>query len=413
MVSGKIAVLVIDVDDDLGTKAKIKGPIIGRKNNLEAAMSLSLSDPEDPDSNTIFKAINIYDKLKKQGKEAEIITLTGDSKLGIKASSKIAKQLDNILKENSLHRAIIVTDGSSDEEVLPIIQSRIKVDGVERVVIKQAKELERTYFVLLEKLKDPNYRKILIGIPAIILILISAVYAFNIKIQYVGVLVGTILLLKGFSLDEKLEEIIQSFKIESSNTLAVILYILVMVLLFISLYTSYQAFIDGITIGLAGISLYAYIFDTFITPAFFVFLLAMIMKIIDLYSVGKGRITLINQLQLTISLILGFIVLKATTTWIVNLSPPYVYFSDLIMIILGVLVFEYISSLYFKNIKSDIIATLDLKGKEVYDVQGNFYGKITSIDLKRGILRISSPFGRYLSIKLSKVRDIQDSVIIE
>ncbi len=413
MAAGKIAVLVVDIDDDLGTKAKVKGPVIGRKNNLEAAVSLSIADPEDPDSNTIFKAINIFDKLKKQGKDAEIVTLTGNSKLGIKASGKIARQLDKILKEIPFTSAIIVTDGSSDEEVLPIIQSRIKIDGIERVVIKQAKELEKTYFMILEKMKDPTYRKILIGIPALILILVSAVYVFNIKLQYIGILVGTVLLLKGFSLDEKIEEILQSFKIESSNTLAVILYVFVLVLLFISFYTSYQAYVEGSSEGLVGIELYAYIFDAFITPAFFVFLFAMIMKLIDLYSVGKGKITLINHLHLTLSFILGFVLLKATTTWIVNLTPPYIYFSDLILIIISVLIVEYVISQYFKNLKADIIVTLDLKGKEVYDIEGNFYGKISSVDVKRDVLRITSPFGKYFSLKISRIRDIQESVIIE
>ena len=413
MAAGKIAVLVVDIDDDLGTKAKIKGPVVGRKNNLEAAMSLALADSEDPDSNTIFKAVTIYDKLRKEGKDVEIVTLTGNSKLGIKASGKVAKQLDNVLKEHPFTSAIIVTDGSSDEEVLPVIQSRIKIDGIERVVIKQARELEKTYFMILEKMKDPVYRRILIGIPALILVLISAVYTFNIKIQYIGILIGTILLLKGFSLDEKLEEILYSFRIESSNTLAVILYVFVIILLFISFYTSYQAYIEGSDIGLLGIGLYAYIFDAFMTPAFFVFLFAMIMKFIDLYSVGRGKITLINHLHLTISFVLAFVVLKATTTWMVNLSPPYIYFSDLIGIIVGVLIFEYLISQYFRNLKADIIATLDLKGKEVHDVEGNYYGKITSIDLKRDTIRVASPFGKYFAIKINKIKDIQDSVIVE
>ncbi len=413
MAIAKTLIIVVDIDDDLGTKAKIKGPVVGRKNNLNAALSLSLADPEDPDSNTIFKAISIYDRLKKEGKDVEVVTLTGSSKLGIKASGKIAKQIEKVLKDYPSTNAIIVTDGSSDEEVLPIIQSRIKIDGIERVVIKQAKELEKTYFLILEKLKDPAYKKILVGIPALILLLLSFVYLFNIKIQYVGVIVGTFFIIKGFSLDEKIGEILSSFKIESSNTLSMILYIFVFILLFISLYTSYQAYVTGVSIGLRGIELYAYLFDAFITPTFFVFLFALIFKFIDLYSVGKGKLTLINHLHLLITFILGFIAVKVTTLWIVNLSPPYIYFSDLILVIVGTLIAEYIFSYYFKNLKEDVIATLDIKGKEVYDVEGNYYGKITSVDLKRDVIRVSSPFGKQFTIKLNKIKDIQESVVVE
>ncbi len=64
----KVLVLCIDRDDDLGQKTGIEGPVIGRNENVRAALALGLADPEDADTNTILAAISTYDDLvKKEG----------------------------------------------------------------------------------------------------------------------------------------------------------------------------------------------------------------------------------------------------------------------------------------------------------------------------------------------------------
>src|SRR5271157_882097 len=164
-----ILVVCIDRDNDLFEKAKVSGPLIGREKNLEGALALSLADPEDPDSNAIYYAIKIYDQMRGSGETAEIATLTGDKNLGFQADKEISAQLDRIISEMSPTSCVLVSDGASDEEILPIIKSRLKVDSTKIVFIKQAKELEKTYFVLLEKLRDPNYAKVVLGIPGLLI----------------------------------------------------------------------------------------------------------------------------------------------------------------------------------------------------------------------------------------------------
>ena len=61
----KVLVICVDRDDDLGKKAKIKGPVIGREKNIEAGTALILADPGEADANTIFEAVKIFDELKK------------------------------------------------------------------------------------------------------------------------------------------------------------------------------------------------------------------------------------------------------------------------------------------------------------------------------------------------------------
>jgi len=52
-------ILCVDRDDDLGVRTRTKTPVLGRKENLDAAVNLALRDPEEADANAIFEAIRI------------------------------------------------------------------------------------------------------------------------------------------------------------------------------------------------------------------------------------------------------------------------------------------------------------------------------------------------------------------
>ena len=122
----RILVLCVDRDNDLGVKARIKTPVLGREENLNAAVSLALQDPEDPDSNAVFEAVRIYDRLRDNGvpEENQIATITGLERAGVDADRKIVSELTSVLEEFPASGVILVTDGYSDEAVLPLIQSR-------------------------------------------------------------------------------------------------------------------------------------------------------------------------------------------------------------------------------------------------------------------------------------------------
>src|SRR3989304_7565378 len=78
----KALVLCVDRDDDIGIKTGIKGPLIGRDDNLAAALKLGLADPEDSDVNALLSAISTYDDLVKQGVDAEVATSCGEVRGG-------------------------------------------------------------------------------------------------------------------------------------------------------------------------------------------------------------------------------------------------------------------------------------------------------------------------------------------
>ena len=80
-------VLTVDRDNDLGIKTAIRGPVIGRRQVLTAALKLGIADPEESDTNAMLGALSAHDKIlekKPEEDEVEIAILTGDEKVGIR-----------------------------------------------------------------------------------------------------------------------------------------------------------------------------------------------------------------------------------------------------------------------------------------------------------------------------------------
>lgn len=155
----KTLVLCIDRDNDLGRKTKIKSPVIGRENNLKAVNSFALADPEDSDVNAIFAAVSLYNRLAKEDKNVEVATICGDINVGVKSDQILTRQLEEVIKKTKADEVILLSDGSEDEYILPIIQSRIKISSIHRVVVKQSQQLEDAYYRFVRILEDEKIQK--------------------------------------------------------------------------------------------------------------------------------------------------------------------------------------------------------------------------------------------------------------
>ncbi|ABE51193.1 DUF373 family protein [Methanococcoides burtonii] len=198
-------VICIDRDNDLGEKANVSSPIIGREDNIKAAVELATVDPEDSDSNTIFGGVNVLNELHSKGIDAEIVTFAGDKNVGIISDQKIVVQLDAFLEENDITNAIFISDGAEDETLLPIVQSRIKIDSVKRIVVQQSANLESTYYILKNAFNDPKISQtffVPIGLTALI-------YAIFLLANYpegaiigISAAIGAYMLYRGFNLDQ-------------------------------------------------------------------------------------------------------------------------------------------------------------------------------------------------------------------
>jgi putative membrane protein len=207
----RILVLCVDRDGDLGAKAGVKTPVTGRDANLNAAVSLALKDPEEPDANAMFEAIRIFDRLKDEGKPDEVFeiaSLSGSELGGISADRKVVAELNDLLGSFSATEVILVTDGYSDEAVLPVVQSRVPVSSVRRIVVKHSESIEETAALFSRYLRtlvdNPRYSRIALGLPGL-LILILVIFAMIGWVQYYVIafvfVLGGILLIKGFGVD--------------------------------------------------------------------------------------------------------------------------------------------------------------------------------------------------------------------
>lgn len=172
----KTLVLCVDRDDDIGVKTGIKGPLVGREDNLAATTKLGLADPEDSDVNALLSAISIYDGLVKEGQDAEIATICGDVRVGSVSDLVLTQQLDQILGEIRPDRVFLVSDGAEDEAFAPIVTSRIRVDHVRRVYVRQTPTAESLYYTIGRQLKNPRVRRKIVAPLGLVLLLFGAIY---------------------------------------------------------------------------------------------------------------------------------------------------------------------------------------------------------------------------------------------
>jgi len=206
--SNKLLVICIDRDNDVGEKAGIITPVIGRDACIDAALRLALEDPEDADSNSIFAAIKTYEDLISKGYQAEVITVAGVKSKGVQADEKILKETKKALEKFSANGAVIVSDGEDDESVVPVIQNILPVISVQRVVMKVSRSVEYSYAVFGKYLKmiayDAKYSKFFLGVPGILLLIggIATVVGYTAEITAVLVsILGGAFLIRAFDID--------------------------------------------------------------------------------------------------------------------------------------------------------------------------------------------------------------------
>ncbi len=215
----KTLVLCVDRDDDMGEKASIISPIIGRQENLDAAVALALADPEDSDVNTSMAGIRIYDELKREGRPVEIVTICGDKRVGKRSDEVIATQLDIVIKEIEPSGVILVSDGAEDEFIIPVVTSRITVNSIERVVVKQRKSIEDTYYLITRLMSDDKIQKKFMLPVALLLFFwgISSVLAAFLSIPDIGIptillIIGIYLIVRIYHLEEGVVRFARDFR---------------------------------------------------------------------------------------------------------------------------------------------------------------------------------------------------------
>ncbi len=207
--TSRLLIICIDRDNDVGEKANIATPVVGRDACLEAAQRLALEDPEDADSNSIFSAIKTYEDLISKGYQAQVITVAGLKARDVHADEKIALEIRSVLEKFSANGAVIVSDGEDDESVIPLVQNILPVISVQRVVMKVSRTVEYSYAVFGKYLKmiayDSKYSKFFLGVPGILLLIggIATIVGYTAEIFAVLVSVlGGAFLIRAFDIDK-------------------------------------------------------------------------------------------------------------------------------------------------------------------------------------------------------------------
>jgi putative membrane protein len=218
----RILILCVDRDGDIEVKTGIKTPLLGRTANLDGAVSLALKDPEEPDANAMFESVRLYDRLQneKQPQEIfEVATISGSELGGVSADRKLVAELNNLLDTFSANEVILVSDGYSDEAILPLVESRVPVSSVRRVVIKHSESIEETAALFTKYIRllmdNPRYARMALGLPGLLVFIFGVLWAINNfvypgAIYYYGIafviVLGGFLLIKGFGVDRSAKD---------------------------------------------------------------------------------------------------------------------------------------------------------------------------------------------------------------
>ncbi len=402
----RLLVLAVDIDNDLFQKTGINGPVIGRDNLLEAAQKLTLADPLDTDGNTLFEAVKKYDELKEKNYEVEIAEITGSVTEGFIADEELSRQLDNVLNELKVDACVLVTDGASDNRVIPILKSRLKVNSVDFVRMKQAVEFENTYFTIIEKLKEPHYARIVFGIPAVLILLFSISYYLKLGIAFPFVLIGIYFIIKGLGFEDI---IINSFEGlgMSINRISFIFYIASILFFISSIVLGYTTYLSNISIGNSIFDSYAYALEG---------ILILLPVSLSLYILG--RIIDLNNLHMYYRVVnqgvyIGYSVISLSllyifAAWVVG----QIYFYQLIYYSVIAFIIGYLVTYASFAFKRKSVKNLKLKNKVVLNDIGAYIGKVSNVDVKKGSMQVKTDYGTSLKFDIDRIITISDRIII-
>ncbi len=209
-------ILSVDRDDDLGRKARIQTPVVGREAVLAAAMKLALADPEEADANAIFSAVKKYDDLSKQGRNCEVAVVCGNEDRGFEADRNVTREVGTVLKGAKFDGIVFISDGGDDEQVIPVLQGLRPIVSVQRVAVKHSQTVEETYQVLGRYLRmlvfDPHYSRWSLGVPGLILIIAGVLIISDLLFAaYLATLLilGGTFIIRGFNVDRTVAGLIR------------------------------------------------------------------------------------------------------------------------------------------------------------------------------------------------------------
>jgi putative membrane protein len=396
----KVLVVCVDRDDDLWKKAKIKGPIVGKEANIEAAQKLLLADPAEADANTMFEAVKTFTELKKEA--VEVVTLTGDPDRGYRADKTLGRQLDEMLKKyEGISGIYLITDGRDDDEIIPLIQTRTKLISKKTLIIKQAKELEKSYYVLKEVLRDPAFARLIFGLPGIILLIVAFLQELGVRLIILGV--GVYLMFKGFGIEEPILNSVRGFRETTSMERASFpLYIGAALVLILALWSGAER------VGILGEASILKMGAAFLAGFINLFVVAVILffagRMGDMHYQQK-ELQVRRYAMSIVTVLAGWIVITKVADLVFGAILLDEFIGWVVLAFLGSIVgLTIVRRLYTRRY---VVARLK-KDMEVFDPEGNKIGSIFEVSKKtRGVYvampkreeKLKIPFSQIILVK--------------
>ncbi len=200
-------VVGIDRTGDVPGQTGVSLPLSGAETVSDLIVELGMADPEDSTVNALLEALAVARDIEAEGNSAVVAVVSGNADGVVSADQAIAEQVDQLIAEYDPDSAVVVIDSTEDERLLPIIESRIRVDSVDRVVVRQARDIESTYYLLKQFLADEELRGTVLVPIGIVMLVFPAILMLSdvaIAVGSITAVIGTFLLYRGFGIDERL-----------------------------------------------------------------------------------------------------------------------------------------------------------------------------------------------------------------
>jgi putative membrane protein len=200
-------VLCVDRAGDIGRTAGVEMPVDGWDAVRSLATDVGLADPEDSTVNCLLEALRVTRDLRNAGETAVVAAVSGAGDSAVSADRSVAAQLDALVERHGPDSAIIVTDSAEDERLIPVVESRLPVDSVDRVVVRQARDIESTYYLLKQFLADEELRTTVLvplGVGLLFLPVLLVRFSPGVALAGLASLLGAAVLYKGLAIDDYL-----------------------------------------------------------------------------------------------------------------------------------------------------------------------------------------------------------------
>lgn len=181
-------------------------PVVGERAVRSLVTEVGLDDPEDSRVNCLLEGLRLTRERSDEGEEPVLAVVSAPDE-SVDSDRAIAQQIDDLLATHPVASAVVVTDNAADEQLVHVIESRVRVDGVSRVVVRQARDLESTYYLLKQFLADEQLRATVlvpIGLFLLAVPVLVAVRNVTAALAAVASVTGLFLLYKGLGVDDAL-----------------------------------------------------------------------------------------------------------------------------------------------------------------------------------------------------------------